>query len=225
MSLIVRALTVALCVAVVEGKSIEENISKLNADSYAERKLAQKELSEWSKKAPKKAIEQLFAYYLRATSPEAQERIYQLLKELVIAEKYGKPKGFVGVLMEEGTKQIGDKLVVVIIVTEIVPKSSADIYGLQKGDVIWRVDATGFERNAFARVQFFEAVTAKRQGDILTIDLLRGEEAIKKELVLGAIPKEIEMLNNRGRRQSLEIEKQRYFDSWLERKLPKEASH
>lgn len=225
MSFIVRALTVALCVAVVEGKSIEETISKLNADSYAERKLAQKELSEWSKKAPKKATEQLFAYYLRATSPEAQERIYQLLKELVVAEKYGKSKGFVGVLMKEGTKQIGDKLVAVIIVTGIVPKSAADIYGLQKGDVIWRVDAAGFERDAFARAQFFETVTAKRQGDILTIDLLRGEEAIKKKLVLGAIPKELEMLNNRGRRQPLEIEKQRYFDSWLERKLPKEASH
>ena len=93
------------------------------------------------------------------------------------------------------------------------------MFGLKQGDAIWRVDQQTFNRNALAYLQFKEIVTSKREGDTVVIDLVRGGKRIEVKLVLGTMPADLERLNNRFLNKDPELDKQNYFDNWLQSKM------
>jgi len=196
-----------------------ELFKKLNADSYAERHNAQLELAAWAVANSGEAIELFFKEYKATVTPEVKVRVGQLLRERVIFEKYGRPVGFVGIRMDNGVEKIDDELHAVVLVTNVVKGSPAETFGLKQGDALWRVDQQKFNRNAFASLQFIAIVTSKREGDKIVIDLVRDGKRIEVKLVLGAMPADLERLNNRHLQRDPELEKENYFSNWLQKKL------
>ncbi len=199
-----------------------ELIKKLNADSYAERHKAQLGLAAWAVANSDEALKLFFKEYKVATTPEVKVRVSQLLRERVIFEKFGKPKGFVGIRMDNGAEKVDDELHAVVLVTNVVKDSPAEMFGLKQGDAIWRVDQQTFNRNAFASLQFIEIVTSKRAGDSVVIDLVRAGKPITVKLVLGAMPADLEREHNRILGKNPELDKENYFSNWLEKKLAAE---
>lgn len=214
--------TLALSAALVAEPAAEpaaELFKKLNADSYGERHKAQVELTAWAVANSGEAIELFFKEYKVAATPEVKVRVGQLLRERVIFEKFGRPKGFVGIQMDNGAEKVGDELRAVVLVTAVVKGSPAEAFGLKQGDALWRVDQQTFNRNAFASLQFIKIVTSKREGDTILVDLVRDGKQIQVKLVLGVMPVELERENNRRLRKDPELDKENYFSNWLQNKL------
>ena len=210
--------TLALSAALV-AEPAAELFKKLNADSYGERHKAQVELTAWAVANSGEAIELFFKEYKVAATPEVKVRVGQLLRERVIFEKFGRPKGFVGIRMDNGDEKVGDELRAVVLVTAVVKGSPAEAFGLKQGDALWRVDQQTFNRNAIASLQFIKIVTSKREGDTILVDLVRDGKQIQVKLVLGAMPVELERENNRRLRKDPELDKENYFSNWLQNKL------
>ena len=70
-----------------------------------------------------------------------------------------------------------------VLITRVIPDSPAAEAGLQAGDVITAVDGDGVTRESFADVISSHAI-----GDTLEFAVLRGEEALELEVVLGEQP-------------------------------------
>jgi C-terminal processing protease CtpA/Prc len=196
-----------------------ELFKKLNADNYVERHKAQLELAAWSVANTDEAIELFFKEYKAAATPEVKVRVGQLLRERVVFEKYGRATGFVGIRMDNGAEKVGGELRSVVLVTNVVEGSPADIFGLKQGDAIWRIDQQVFNRNGFASLQFIDIVISKREGDAVVIDLVRNGKPIVVKLVLGAMPAELERMNNLRANKDPELDKENYFNNWLQNKL------
>ncbi|HUF62470.1 MAG TPA: PDZ domain-containing protein [Verrucomicrobiales bacterium] len=84
-----------------------------------------------------------------------------------------KGKGFLGIQM--GPSEAG------VVVTMVLPGSAADKGGLQKGDVILRVD--GREVSTVDNLK--TTISGFAPQEAVTIDYLRGDEAAQTEVVLG----------------------------------------
>ena len=204
---------------------VAELFTDLDADSYAERHEAQIELATWARENPDQALEQFFEAYTAAKSPELKTRLGQLLRERVLFDKFGRPKGFVGIRMDNGAEKVDGEIHAVVVVTSVVKGSPAEVFGLKDGDALWRVDQQIFNNNAFASLQFIQLVTTKREGDIIVIDLLRDAKPLEIKLVLGALPAELEQQHNRRLNKDPQLDKENYFNEWLEIKLDAANAH
>lgn len=202
-----------------------ELFTHLNADSYADRHKAQIELATWADENPDQALEQFFDAYAAAKSPELKTRLGQLLRERVLFDKFGRPKGFVGIRMDNGVEKVDGEIHAVVVVTSVVKGSPAEVFGLKHGDALWRVDQQTFNNNAFASLQFIQIVTTKREGDTIVIDLLRDAKPIEIKLVLGALPAELEQQHNRRLNKDPQLDKENYFNDWLQKKLDGANAH
>ncbi|MFC4993732.1 PDZ domain-containing protein [Rubritalea tangerina] len=198
-------------------------VEQLNAETYEKRAEAHLALESWAKDNPEDAIGILLEYYKKEAAPEAKSRLLGLIKDRVIFEKYGKPKGFVGIRMDNGAEKINGEVLSVVLVTEVVDGSPADQFGIEQGDAIFSVDRKQFNRNAVASMQFIEMVTSKREGDRVEIELMRGGEVKKVSLVLGAMPAELERQQNFRTRRDPVQDREDYFDQWLDQNITKKS--
>ncbi|MEO1857161.1 MAG: PDZ domain-containing protein [Rubritalea sp.] len=196
-----------------------EQFKQLDADAYSDRHAAQLELTQWAADNSNEAVDLFFDKYKAAKKPELKMRMRQLLRERVVFEKYGSPKGFVGIRMDNGSEKVGDELHAVVLVTNVVKDSPADVFGLQQGDALWRIDGRTFNRKTFASIQFIQIVTSKREGDTVVLELFRNGKPLEVKLVLGAMPAKLERQNNRHLKKDPEIDKENYFNNWLRKRL------
>ena len=203
---------------------ITGHLKKLDADNFTERNKAQLELAAWAVDNSDDAIELFFEEYKAAATPEVKLRVGQLLRERVLFTKYGRPQGFVGIRMNNGAEKIEGKSHAVVLVKNVIKGSPAEIFGLKQGDAVWRIDKQTFNRNAFASLQFREIVTAKREKDSVVIDLIRNGRPMEIKLVLGTMPIDFKRMNNRRLQRDPELDKENYFNNWLQKKMVAERT-
>lgn len=203
---------------------VSGELERLNADSFLEREEAYQNLNDWSKLHSEEAIPFLYSAFSETKSPESKTRILSLLKKRVLLAKYGKPKGFVGIRMENGVSSIKGELIATVSIMAVEPDSPAEKFGLNVGDAIMSVDGKGFTKNAFASEQFRLRVTAKSAGDRVSLEILRGKKFLKLDLTLGSMPEALERAYNRLKGINPKDQKQEYFEDWLSKQELKPTS-
>ena len=204
-----------------------ELFKKLNADSYAERHKAQLGLAAWAVENPEVAIELFLKKYIRTKQPELRERVFGLLKEIVLFEEFGN-RGFMGIQMSRIPEKVGKELFPAVRVMLVGVGTPADVFGLKRGDLIWAIDDVPFNRRQAVQDQFQLIISSKRIGDMVDLKILRGDDQLKIKLKLGAAAVEIKKMNlpelrPRGTELEKEKEKENYFNNWLQSKMEAEG--
>lgn len=213
---VIIVLTSSLIADAVELTGVE--LDELNDDSFSVRAAAHKSLNDWCDNHPEKAISFLYSAYEVAKNPESKARLLSLLEERVLLVEYGKPKGFVGIHMENKAATLNGVAIDAVWVGIVQPGSPADKFGLKAGDAITSVDGKGFSANVLASTQFKDLVASKNAGDKVSLEWLRNEELLSVELTLGAMPEALERDYNRRLGISPKQQKQKYFDEWLRKR-------
>jgi len=201
-------------------------VEQLSSEKFEVRASAYAELKKWSKKNLKSSPEQLHKRWSASDDPEVKTRCYTLMKEMVVQRKFGKGKGFVGIMMDpmliggaqrQGNPQVG------ISIVQVLPKTPAKKARLQPGDVIVGIDEVDFrklpenKKQTDVRSIFQEYVKSKHPDDVITLHLLRAGKAMDQEVTLMKRPVSADQgFFNRG--ESLErAESEAYFEKWLKK--------
>lgn len=211
-------------------------IEQLGADQFDLRKGAYAELKKWSKEHIEIAPELLHKAWQASNQPEAKSRCYELMKESAVSRKFGRGKGFVGIMMDAmiiGGRALPNQGDVVpnanpnalqrgIRIAQVLPKTPAQKAGLKAGDVIMGIDKLDFnelpEKNQRfdARSVFQDYVKSKQPDDVITLHLLRDGKKIDQEVTLMKRPASADA-SLFGREEDMERrEADLYFEQWLE---------
>jgi len=199
-------------------------VEQLSSEKFEVRVGAYAELKKWSKKNPKSSPAQLHKIWVSSDDPEVKTRCYTLMKEMVIQRKFGKGKGFVGIMMDPmviGGGQPQGKAKVGIRIVQVLPNTPANKAGLQPGDFIVGIDELDFnklpveKKQIDVRTTFQEYVKSKQPDDVITLHLLRAGKAMDQDVTLMKRPASADRgFFNRG--ENLErAESEAYFEKWL----------
>lgn len=209
----------------LRAQSVIGQLQELDAVEFSEREKAQGFILKRLNESPETVSKSLIQHYLKSDSPEVRSRIRLMLthseklKLHVVAKKHGVAKGFVGVGMNMGVRQINGVDHGVVIVDSIHPKSPAERHGVLVGDAIWGVDEVRFGKQALAAQNAFtHYVAMKKPLDQILLKVLRGEEILEITVTLTARYIHISQLGNRPE-ALLAREKELYFYNWLEKQL------
>lgn len=187
LSLALSASTALLAAAVPK-----ELIKKLDADEFATRSKAQKDLMKWAEKAKPDEIKELRMVYQNVDSPEVKFRLEDVL-DLSVYEAVPNTRGFVGISMGE---MFGG-----VRVDRVERNTPAHKVGLRVGDIIEGVDKhdlTPKKANIEEATQFFSRyVKSKNAGEKLQLKVRRNGDLLEKTLKLGDYDK----FNNQVLRQ------------------------
>ncbi len=198
-----------------------ELLSLLNAELYSDREKATQSLSEWAKKDLKVGVEFLYDSMVNAETPETKARLDALLREHVLLTKFG--NGFVGIRMQSATANVAGETLPVVLVTAVEPDSPAHLQGIIVGDRIWGINSEKFDlsdvggnRRAVSEL-FSHLIRSKREGQWLTLSLLRKSGKVDLRFTLGAMPDHLV----RARKQEDDRLKDAYYKKWLKERLYK----
>lgn len=219
----------------------DEAVKKLSSDQFEVRASAYVELEKWSKKNVKTSPELLRKVWSESKDPEVKTRCYELMKKAVLVRKFGKGKGFVGIMMDpmvirqqlgkqpKGVKpqQEGKKPKVQvkrgINIAQVLPNTPGQKAGLKAGDVILGIDQLDFnklpEENQAVDVRslFQIYVASKQPDDVITLHLIRGGEKMDKGVTLMKRPSsaDLDPFGNSRVADKEREEQEAFFDQWL----------
>jgi len=175
-----------------EGAFPAAALGALGSEEYKERVQAQQDLTTWAQEEPRQAEERLLHEYDSAKDPEVRLRLLETLKEVVISEHQRTDgQGYVGIQMNEtivalpgGNEQRGG-----VLISVVQPDTPAMKAGLQKNDVVLALNDLKWPAGiGGARESFAAEIRRLKPGDKVTLEVLRGAEVKKIELILGARP-------------------------------------
>ncbi|MEK7949719.1 PDZ domain-containing protein [Luteolibacter soli] len=180
-------------------------LGSLASEDYKDRVQGERALIAWGQGKPEQAEERLLKEHDAATDPEVKLRLREALKEVVASEHQRKDgQGYVGIQMAEqnvalpgnGEQRGG------VLVTRVNPDTPAMKAGLQANDVIIGLDnlkwppgvglaapgmgVAGLEGTATAG--FSTAIRGHKPGDKVDLEVLRGGEVKKLEMILTVRP-------------------------------------
>lgn len=226
MTLKIFSCTSYLLVCGLLGGELEKSFQDLGSEKFAARELAHRRLEDWSRKRPQQAVKRLLSEYRRSESPEVQQRLLMLLERQVIFNKFGRPKGFVGIEMQYAQIDRQGQRIPVVKVGYVFPGSPADKNGIVLGDLIWQLDGKSFSDKKDVTLQFQERVAKKHAGDQVLIGLYRGGEPMEIKLTLmsrtGDLPDaDVDHRVRLLRRERAERERahKKYLEQWLDTHL------
>ena len=192
----------------------DEAVKNLSSDQFEVRAAAYVELEKWSKKNAKTSPELLRKVWNESKDPEVKTRCYELMKKAVLVRKFGKGKGFVGIMMDpmvirqrlgqkpqggkapegekkpEGGKPPKVQVKKGINIAQVLPNTPGQKAGLKAGDVILGIDQLDFNKlpeekqNIDVRSLFQLYVASKQPDDVITLHLIRGGAKMDKEVTL-----------------------------------------
>jgi len=199
-------------------------VEQLESDQYQVRDQAYGQLSKWTKSHLKTAPEQLYEIWNAHEQPEVKTRCYELMKESVISRKFGRGKGFVGILMDVlVAPKLGGEIKKGILIAQALPNTPAEKAGLKKGDLILGIDEIDFNHlpkehgGADVRTLFQEYVKLKQPDDVIVLHLLRGEKKIDKKVTLMKRPSFADrgFLDDGSAAAKEKLQRESYFKKWL----------
>jgi membrane-associated protease RseP (regulator of RpoE activity) len=164
-------------------------VASLGSEDFKERIKAQQELSRWALERPEIGGKWLLKESESTGEPEVRIRLREVLKEVVIAEHQKDGPGYVGIGMWDVEVEVpGQKgLRAGVSVTRVQDDTPASRAGLKAGDVVVSLDKLKWTGEA-ATTQFQKAVMERKPGDIIELEILRGEELIKVPVTLAPRP-------------------------------------
>lgn len=164
----------------------EDLLARLASESYPERVAAETELREWATGAGESSWDWLLERANGNGCPEVQARAMTVLKDSVLGQLSQKRPGFVGITMAPAELELegGGFGVQVRMVS---PDSPAQKAGLQPNDVVTKLDGEGWD-GLDAADSFAARVGKKVPGTKVTLSLLRNDELLDVDVVLGARP-------------------------------------
>ena len=201
-------------------------VEKLSSDQFEVRADAYKELKKWTKANLKTSPELLHKVWLDSKDPEVKTRCYALMKDAVIQRKFGRGKGFVGIMMDPmvmGAKPQG-KAQQGINIVQVLPKTPAQKAKLKPGDVIVGIDDLDFnqlpenQQKLDVRSLFQDYVKSKQPDDVITLHLLRGGKKMDQDVTLMKRPASADQGFFRRGDTSQRSESEAFFEQWLKKK-------
>jgi hypothetical protein len=199
-----------------EDKSPSCMLDQLASDQFEVRDAAYRQLKKWSEANLKESPEWLYQAWKKSAQPEVKTRCYALMKEAVLLQKFGRGKGFVGILMDQ--RIMGKKMGIGIV--QVLPKTPGEKAGLKPGDVIVGIDALDFnkipknQQGVDVRSLFQDYVKSKHPDDVITLHLLRGGKKIDKKVTLMKRPASADVMGLGGGETS-RSKNDAYFEQWL----------
>ncbi|NWK56874.1 PDZ domain-containing protein [Verrucomicrobiaceae bacterium N1E253] len=191
-----------------------EVLNQMASDQFEQREQAYGELKSWAAKHRQQAPEILYQVWKGVDNPEVKARCHALMKQSAIQRKFGKGKGFVGIMMDP----VGQ---VAIRVLQVLPNTPAQKAGLQPGDVIVGIDALDFselkEKKASfdARDTFQAYVSGKQPDDVVTLHLERGGAKLDKQVTLMKRPASADRgIFGQGQDRA-KLEAEAFFKQWF----------
>ena len=163
-------------------------LEQLGADAYPDRVQAEIELREWALNEGAEAEKSLYSLYKSTKNPEIRRRSLSVLREVVIQALTDQRPGFVGIGM--GSVKLPPELAeggYGIEVQAVNPGTPAEKADLRVTDVIMKLDGEGWNQPE-AQHDFANRIGAKRGGDKVKLEVLRGGEILKIELLLASRP-------------------------------------
>lgn len=210
-----------------------EELKGLASDQFTERQMAFANLQSWSLKNKEAAPELLHQVWAESQDAEVKSRCYSLMKEALLLRKFGRGRGFVGILMnsidvKKELKQEAQHMAVQI--TEVVANTPAEKAQLRPGDMILKVDHLDFgnlskkqkvglplmQGGMDVRPLFQEYVKSKQPDDVITLHLLREGKKLQVKVTLMKRPASADRVPYFGQELQEADKKRLFFDKWLE---------
>ena len=217
---LLRIATCLLCVLVLgsavasagDASDIDELMTRLGADQYADRETAQAELIERGVQAdaPDAVMVPATRLYATTPDPEVRHRLREILRVLFEKHYLDRPQGFLGIRFNfEISGQKKDASVKVLSVT---PGSAAEAIGLQPGDRILKVGELDLVKPESVG-GLAPYIQSHDPGHELGLVAMRGEDRLELTATLGAMPLEqIQQLYPAEQRRKL-------FNTWLRQQV------
>jgi hypothetical protein len=228
-----KAKLVSVLLMVLSGSSLllvmaagvpEGPIEKLSSDQFEVRHGAYAEIEKWAKKNIETAPELLLGAWQKNPDPEAKTRCFELMKQSAILRKFGRGKGFVGIMMDPAVLRkapMAQPQKKGIRVVQVLPGTPAQKAGLKAGDLILGIDALDFSKlpvdkeRLDVRSVFQEYVKSKHPDDVITLHLLREGKKQDKKVTLMKRPASADLGIFGGPADDERKKSELFFQQWL----------
>ncbi len=195
--------------------TIQSLIKQTGADEFKEREAATEKLITLSEKDPVQMANLCLIAYADKDDPEVRKRLEKVLRAVAEIKFSPERKAFLGIGMGKSPApvKVDKKEYFPIIIQNIIPASSAEKNGLQKGDRIIAIDDKEITRN-FTLQHFGNYIANKKVGDEVTIRLFKDKKVEKYKIKLGKRPP---MPGD----MPMEQQKKAFIEDWMEEQLKK----
>lgn len=196
----------------------DEFVEQLSSETYETRDNAYAALRVWALNHKEQAKSLLYEKLERNASPETQMRIHEILREIVIYDHFGRPRGFIGIELGGDQLEVDGEIVPVVTVARVIPDSAAATKGLKPGDVIVSLDGKRMSlhevRNSGLTAErlFIQNVGKRFKGDLLRLGLFKEGKVQEMILTLGERPAYL----SGTKAGSSEDEQNAYYEKWLQ---------
>jgi len=154
----------------VEGDKSEKKTIKIRSENNGDVKVMEFEIEGDEIPADVQKILDENGIDLKMGNSEEDEKVIKVFK---VEEESSSNKPQLGVLIEDHP-QGG------VLITDVLPETSADIGGIKKGDIV--VSVNGNNTKELKHLQ--EAIASQKVGDKITVELYRDGEKMTKEVIL-----------------------------------------
>lgn len=194
------------------GGALSPLIAQLGDPQYARREAAQEELLREGHLQPEATLTACVTAYADQPDPEIRHRLRQVMAELVGQHLFRRPRGFLGIAYQRVMVAQEGGAVARFQVQRVTPDTAAAAAGLQAGDLILGLDKLEVSADLTTE-EFSQYIQGRKPGVKLAVRFLRGGETKTVDVVLGAMPAEVET-------QFYSAERERaYFEAWLAKRL------
>ncbi|MGB0993555.1 MAG: S1C family serine protease [Akkermansiaceae bacterium] len=199
--LCIAALTLSISIVELSAEPPQAAIKNLSADEFQVRDEASKQLSEWANKNLTTSPEELYKTWSKLRDPEARARCFSLMKQVVVLRKFGKGKGYLGVMMREVAVPRGGnagKRGVMLLTVE--PGTPAERAKLLQGDIVTQIDKIDLTKVPEDGLvdSFSGYIQSKEPGDTITLKIIRNGKPIEKKATLIKRPPEADRFQRWG---------------------------
>jgi C-terminal processing protease CtpA/Prc len=204
-----------------------EILDSLADESFQIREQAQNALALWVKANREDSVRELIEVIRTVEDPEVGTRCLSILRSLA-EEAYLKEegaKGYLGVSIGPVAIPLGDQDRFGVLVLRADPGSPAATAGIKAGDVIIQVNEVVFSDQGAADTTLIATVGGVKPLEVAKVTVLRGDENLDFEVMVGRRPAGAEMRRFDDNRLPAEIEKEdrdRFFEKWLLENRPSE---
>ncbi len=204
----------------------KDAFEQMRSDQFKIREQGLDGLKKWANNNLKQSPELLYKRWSQEVDPEVKVRCFSVMKDAVMMREFGDGPGFLGVSMEAVRLPLGDnnQEIVGVKIRLVMPDTPAAKAGLLFGDVVLKIDQLDFNvhpnnlmPNALVGLMS-SCISAKKAGDMMKLEILRGKKKIDVEVKLITRPEKAKKMGNFA--LSMEVYKRKkdlFFSDWLKK--------